>query len=132
MIRYLIRRILWAVVLFVVVTMVTYVIFFLVPNDLAAKIAGQGSSQQARARAIHHLGLDRPVYVQYAKFMWNLTKPVPVHIGSVPVFVRPKANLGYSYIRATSVNELIKSAAPVTGSLVFGGVIVWLLMALPI
>src|SRR5436309_11674514 len=131
MLRYLIRRILWAIVLFVV-TLVTYVIFFLVPNDLAAKVAGQGSSQEQRARAIHHLGLDRPVYVQYGKFMWRLIKPVPVHIGSVPVFVRPNGNLGYSYVRASSVNSLVKSAAPVTGSLVFGGVIVWLLMALPI
>src|SRR5919202_94545 len=132
MIRYLIRRILWAIVLFVVVTVVTYVIFFLVPNDLAAKVAGQGSSQDARKRAIHHLGLDRPVYVQYGKFMWNLIKPAPVHVGGVPVFVRPKGNLGYSYIRATNVNDLIRSAAPVTGSLVFGGVVVWMLMALPI
>src|ERR671932_663186 len=132
MIRYLIRRILWAIVLFVVVTVVTYVIFFLVPNDLAAKVAGQGSSQDARKRAIHHLGLDRPVYVQYGKFMWNLIKPVPVHVGGVPVFVRPNGNLGYSYVRATPVNELIKSAAPVTGSLVFGGVVVWMLIALPI
>ena len=132
MLRYLIRRILWAIVVFFVVTLVTYVIFFLVPNDLAAKVAGQGSSQAQRARAIHHLGLDRPVYVQYGKFMWRLIKPVPVHIGSVPVFVRPNGNLGYSYVRASSVNSLVKSAAPVTGSLVFGGVIVWLLMALPI
>jgi len=132
MLRYLIRRVLWAIVLFVVVTLVTYVIFFLVPNDLAAKVAGQGSSQQQRARAIHRLGLDRPVYVQYAKFMWLLIKPVPVHIGSVPVFIRPNGNLGYSFVRASSVNSLVKSAAPVTASLVFGGVIVWLLMALPI
>src|SRR6058998_101427 len=132
MLRYLIRRILWAIVLFVVVTLVTYVIFFLVPNDLAAKVAGQGSSQAQRARAIHRLGLDRPVYVQYAKFMWQLIKPVPVRVGGVPVFVRPNGNLGYSYVRASSVNSLVKSAAPVTGSLVFGGVIVWLLMALPI
>jgi ABC-type dipeptide/oligopeptide/nickel transport system permease component len=50
MFRYLIRRVLWAAVLFVVVTLVTYVIFFLVPNDLAAKVAGQGSSQEQRAR----------------------------------------------------------------------------------
>jgi len=47
MLRYLIRRILWAAVLFFVVTLVTYVIFFLVPNDLASKVAGQGSSQVA-------------------------------------------------------------------------------------
>jgi peptide/nickel transport system permease protein len=133
MLRYLIRRILWAIVLFVVVTLVTYVIFFLVPNDLASKIAGQGSSQAQRARAIHRLGLDRPVYVQYGKyFMWPLIKPVWVKVGGVPVFVRPKGNLGYSFVRATSVNSLVANAAPVTASLVFGGAVVWLLIALPI
>ncbi len=132
MIRYLIRRILWAIVLFLVVTIVTYVIFFLVPNDLAAKVAGQGSSQRARVRAIHQLGLDRPVYVQYSWFLWRLVQPVPVHVAGVPVFVRPKGNLGYSFVRATPVSELIVSAAPVTASLVFGGVIFWMLIALPI
>jgi peptide/nickel transport system permease protein len=132
MVRYLIRRVLWAAVLFVVVTLVTYVIFYLVPNDLAAKVAGQGSSQAQRARAIHYLGLDRPVYIQYGKFLWRLVKPVPVRVGGVPVFFRPEANLGRSFVRATPVNDLIKTAAPVTASLVFGGVVVWLLMALPI
>jgi peptide/nickel transport system permease protein len=132
MFRYLIRRILWAAVLFFVVTLVTYVIFFLVPNDLASKVAGQGSSQATRARAIHYLGLDRPVYVQYGRFMWRLIKPVPVRVGGVPVFVLPQGDLGHSYVRATPVSTLILSAAPVTASLVFGGVIVWLLIALPV
>jgi peptide/nickel transport system permease protein len=132
MFRYLIRRILWAAVLFFVVTLVTYVIFFLVPNDLASKVAGQGSSQAQRARAIHYLGLDRPVYVQYGKFMWRLIKPVPVHVAGVPVFVLPQGDLGRSFVRATPVSTLILSAAPVTASLVFGGVIVWLLIALPV
>jgi peptide/nickel transport system permease protein len=119
-------------VLFLVVTLVTYVIFFLVPNDLAAKIAGQGSSQAQRARAIHYLGLDRPVYVQYGRFLWRLIKPVPVHLGGVPVFVRPQGNLGQSFVEARPVNDIIKSAAPVTASLVFGGVVLWMLMALPV
>jgi len=132
MLRYLIRRILWAAVLFFVVTLVTYVIFFLVPNDLASKVAGQGSSQAQRARAIHYLGLDRPVYVQYGRFMWRLIKPVPVHVAGVPVFVLPQGDLGRSFVRATPVSTLILSAAPVTASLVFGGVIVWLLIALPV
>jgi peptide/nickel transport system permease protein len=132
MLRYLIRRILWAAVLFFVVTLVTYVIFFLVPNDLASKVAGQGSSQAQRARAIHYLGLDRPVYVQYGKFMWRLIKPVPVHVAGVPVFVLPQGDLGRSFVRATPVSTLILTAAPVTASLVFGGVIMWLLIALPV
>src|SRR5215813_8249590 len=132
MVRYLIRRILWAMVLFLVVTLVTFVIFFLIPNDLAAKVAGQGSSQAQRERAIKGLGLDQPVYKQYGKFLWRLTEPVPVHVSGVPVFVRPKSDLGRSYIKATPVNEIIAGAAPVTASLVFGGVIVWMMIALPI
>jgi peptide/nickel transport system permease protein len=132
MIRYLIRRVLWAVVLFLVVTLITFVIFFLVPNDLAAKVAGQGSSKQQREHAIAALGLDEPVYIQYKNFLWRLVEPEPVHVGGVPVFVLPKGDLGRSFIQATPVTTIIKSAAPVTASLVFGGVIVWLLIALPV
>src|SRR6266508_587576 len=132
MLRYLIRRVLWAIVLFIVVTLVTYVIFFLVPNDLPSAIAGQGSSKAQRERAIHYLGLDRPVYIQYERFLWRMIKPVPVHVGGVPVFVRPQGDHGRSFIQATPVNTLLKSAAPVTASLVFGGVVIWMLMALPI
>ena len=41
MLRYLIRRLLWAAVLFIAVTFVTYVIFFLVPANPARLAAGQ-------------------------------------------------------------------------------------------
>jgi peptide/nickel transport system permease protein len=116
-IRYLIRRILWAIVLFFVVTLVTYVIFFLVPNDLASQLAGKGSNKQQRERAIHYYGLDDPVYQQYGKFMWRLIR---------------HGSLGKSVLTAQSVNQIIGAAAPVTASLVFGGVIVWMLIALPV
>jgi len=115
--RYLIRRLLWAVVLFIAVTMVTYVIFFLVPNDLASSLAGKGSNQEQRARAIAYYGLDDPVYVQYGKFMWRLVR---------------HGSLGKSFLTAQSVNEIIAAAAPVTASLVIGGAILWMLIALPI
>ena len=117
MFRYLIRRLLWAVVLFIAVTMVTYVIFFLVPNDLASSLAGKGSNQDQRARAIAYYGLDDPVYVQYGKFMWRLVR---------------HGSLGKSFLTAQSVNEIIAAAAPVTASLVIGGAILWMLIALPI
>src|SRR5262245_21668322 len=130
MIRYLIKRRLWVILLFLVVTLVTYVIFFLVRTDLAASVAGQGSSQAQRERAIHYLKLDKPVYEQYRIFLWRLVKPVPVEVSGVPVFVRPQGDLGRSFIQATRVNEIIASAAPVPASLVFGGVLVWMLIAL--
>ena len=41
-------------------------------------------------------------------------------------------SLGYSFTNRRDVNEMVLTAAPVTASLVFGGVILWMLMALPI
>jgi peptide/nickel transport system permease protein len=130
-IRYLIRRLLWAVVLFVAVTIVTYVIFFLIPADPAARACGQQVTPECVARAKHYLGLDRPVYVQYAKFMGRL---LPFDIESLSAggspFKRP--SLGISFANRQPVNNIVAHAAPVTASLVFGGAVTWLLISIPI
>jgi peptide/nickel transport system permease protein len=117
MFRYLVRRLLWALVLFIAVTMVTYVIFFIIPADPAAMAAGKQASPADIKRAQKYLGLDRPVPVQYALYMKRLV----VH-----------QSLGRSFANRREVNVMIKDAAPVTASLVFGGVILWMLVALPI
>jgi peptide/nickel transport system permease protein len=115
--QYLIRRLLWAVVLFVAVTAVTYVIFFIIPASPARQACGQRATEECVRRAAHFLGTDRPVYVQYAKFMKRL------------VIDR---DLGRSFTNRRSVNDVIKDAAPVTASLVLGGAILWMLIALPV
>jgi peptide/nickel transport system permease protein len=130
-IRYVIRRLLWALVLFVAVTIVTYVIFFLIPADPAARACGQQVTPECVARAKHYLGLDRPVYVQYGKFMGRLL-PIDIHSlenGGVP-FKQP--SLGISFANRQQVNSIVGHAAPVTASLVFGGAITWLLISVPI
>src|SRR5689334_14475980 len=132
MARYMIGRLLWACVLFYAMTLVTFALFFLIPNDLPHQIAGPGSSPAAQARAAHYVGIDRPVYVQYERFVWRLQKPVPVRVDGVPVFVRPRADLGRSFLHATSVNYLVSKAAPVTASVVFGGILLAVLVAFPV
>jgi peptide/nickel transport system permease protein len=117
MVRYLVRRMLWAAVLFVAVTMVAYVLFFLIPINPARLVAGQAATNAEVKRVEHFLGTDRPVYVQYAKFLDRLV----VH-----------QNLGYSFRNRESVNSIVGNAAPVTASLVLGGAIFWMLLALPI
>ncbi|MHB8643258.1 MAG: ABC transporter permease [Gaiellaceae bacterium] len=117
MLRYLVRRVLWACLLFVVITMVTYVIFFIIPADPAKLACGQRATPTCIRLARHSLGLDRPVFVQYARFLWKL---VYHH------------DLGRSYLNRQSVNKTVLNAAPVTASLVFGGVILWLLISLPL
>src|ERR1700704_5344277 len=117
MLRYLIRRLLWAAALFVAVTAVTYVIFFIIPADPAALACGQRATPACVASARHFFGLDQPVYVQYARFLERVVV---------------ERDLGHSFTNRQSVNEIVRSAAPVTASLVFGGVVLWLALAIPI
>jgi len=126
--RYLIRRLLWALVLFGAVTVVTYVIFFIIPANPAALVAGKSATQEDIQRAERFLGLDQPVYVQYAKFVHRLL-PVTVR-DSKPAFKTP--SLGTSFASRQNVNDVVLRAAPVTASLVFGGAVLWMLVALPI
>ena len=117
MFQYLVRRILWAIVLFLTITIVAYVIFFIIPADPAQLACGQRASPECIRNATQNLGLDKPVYVQYWKF---LTRLVVHH------------DLGKSYFNRQSVNTTVLNAAPVTASLVLGGAVLWMLVALPI
>ena len=117
MIRYIIRRLLWAIVLFLAVTIVTYVIFYLIPVDPARLAAGRkpdaAGSQERRPLA----GTDHPIWYQYLHFLKRL---VIDH------------SLGYSFANRQSVNSTIFAAAPVTISLVLGGALLWMTIALPV
>src|SRR5438105_1311011 len=117
MIRYLIRRILWAVVLFFAVTVVSYVLFFIIPANPAKQACGQACTTQDVKRVAHALGTDRPIYYQYYKFVKNLVW---------------HQSLGFSYFTRQSVNSIVGAAAPVTASLVVGGAILWMLIAIPV
>jgi len=68
-IRYIIRRLLWAVVLFLAVTVVTYIIFFIIPADPARAVAGRNPTPAMIQNARHYRGIDKPVYIQYLRFL---------------------------------------------------------------
>ena len=72
MFRYLIRRLLWAVVLFVAVTIVSFVIFFIVPVEPARLLAGPQAPPDAVERAKKQYHLDDPIWKQYGRFMKTL------------------------------------------------------------
>jgi peptide/nickel transport system permease protein len=118
MVRYLIRRILWAALLFIIITFVTFVIFFMGPNDPARAQCGGDQAQPACLKLVtEKYGLNRPLYIQYAKFFDRLV----IH-----------QSLGTSYATGQSINQAIGKAAPVTASLVFGGAVLWMIIALSI
>ena len=72
MFHFLVRRVLWAIVLFLAVTVVTYVIFFVTPSDPARLAAGQGASAKDVQQVAERLHLDEPVWEQYGRFLKQL------------------------------------------------------------
>jgi len=103
--------------MFIAVTTFAFVTFQVIPDNPAARSLGAGASPQLIALREHQLGIDRPIPVQYVRFLWAL-----VGHGS----------LGRSYTNRESVNKIVGDAAPVTASLVVGGALMWMLIALPV
>ncbi|MDX6718468.1 MAG: peptide/nickel transport system permease protein [Solirubrobacteraceae bacterium] len=118
MIRYIVRRLLWMVVLLFLVSALTFVIFYLLPSaDPAVLRAGRQGTPELIAQIRHRLGLDQPIYVQYFTYM----KAVVLHF-----------DFGYSFQTSADVRQQIVSRLPATASLAAGAVVVWLSIGLPI
>lgn len=112
MTRYIIRRLLWVIVLLVVVSFITFVVFYLFPAaDPAALRAGRNPSLIPTIR--RNLGLDKPFYEQY----WYYLKRLVLHF-----------DLGTSYANENvTVKSQIFDRLPATVSLAVGGAVVWLI-----
>ena len=117
MATFLIRRLFWALFLFFAATIVTYLIFFVIPANPAKLAAGRNATTADVERVAAFLHLNVPVYQQYWIFLWNIIR---------------HQSLGHSFVSRQPVRFLIGQDAPVTASLVFGGAIFWLSLSLPI
>jgi peptide/nickel transport system permease protein len=118
MIPFIIRRLLWMVVLLLVISFLTFVIFYTLPAaDPATLRAGRQPSPELLATIRHQLGLDRPWYIQYLKYLDRLV----FHF-----------DFGYSFQNNVSVKEQIFDRIPATAALAVGGAVVWLLIGIPV
>lgn len=112
LIRFLIRRLLFGVLVLWLVSTGTFLLFFVAPSDPAKTIAGRQASPETVALIRHRLGLDQPVIVQYGHFLGRL-----LH-----------GDLGYSYYNNTPVTRIIAGDFPATLSLVLGAAVLWLVI----
>src|SRR5437899_11553920 len=70
MIRYITRRLLWVVFVLLFITLLTYVIFFVMPpTKPEVNFAGRQPTPELLAEVKHQFGLDKPLYVQYGLFV---------------------------------------------------------------
>lgn len=124
MVRYLIRRTLFLLLVLVVVSFLTFLIFLkLPPGDPAHRAAGRRATPDIIAIARKNLGLDQPWYVQYGRFAKGLV-PWPGFFLNEQVY--------FSYSNLVPVKEEIFRRLPVTLTLALGAAGVWVLMGIPI
>jgi peptide/nickel transport system permease protein len=116
MFRFLVRRILFGVLVLWLISVAVFVLFFVAPHDPARTIAGRQATAQTVALVRHRLGLDQPILEQYWHFLTRL-----LH-----------GDLGYSYYNSEPVRSLIFARLPVTLSLTVGGAILWLILGVGI
>src|SRR5262249_59061954 len=70
MLTFIVRRVLWTVLVMFAITVLVFVIFFKTPGiDPARQIAGRNPSPQILTAIRHEFGLDRPFPVQYGLMM---------------------------------------------------------------
>jgi peptide/nickel transport system permease protein len=103
-----------SVVVLFVVSVLTFLIFFAIPNgDPALRLAGRTATAQTIATVRHDYGFDRPLYVQYLKTMKQ------VFDGSIQ-----------SYTQHVTVFSQIKRGLPATLSLAIGAAVIWMIIGI--
>jgi peptide/nickel transport system permease protein len=110
---YVAKRVVWAGVLFLVLTLVTYLIFYVIPHSRGAVVGLTVGLQDIRQQ----VNTEGNVFQQY----WSFVSGFLFH-----------GTLGASIGTGRSVTSILWNAAPVTLGLVLGGAVFWMLIAVPV
>jgi peptide/nickel transport system permease protein len=126
--RYIIRRLITIVLLLLVLSMITFSLFFLAPKAIGLDVADAYLPKNATPDAVHDikakLGLDKPVAEQY----WLFLKGIAVgrdYASGPDVSHCPAPCLGFSFSTQQPVRNLLTDRIPVTASIALGAAVLW-------
>ena len=132
MVTFIVRRLIATVFLLIIVSMITFAIFFLLPRlagqttyGLAAQYVGRNPTPAAVHAIEQQLGLDVPLPVQYGRFLRGIVLGQHFDSGSNKAYCPPPC-FGYSFKNQQPVWPMMLTALPVTVSLAIGAAILWL------
>jgi peptide/nickel transport system permease protein len=111
---YIARRLLEALLILFGISVVTFILLYLLPADPVRQIAGRSATAATVESIRHQLGLDLPLPQQYGRYLWGL-----LH-----------GDLGRSYLQKTEVGALIWSRLPATLLLMLGAIVCELVLGL--
>jgi len=133
MVTFIVRRLIATVFILIIVSMVTFAIFFLLPKlagqtnyDLAAEYVGGRPTQSAVLQMEVGLGLNRPEYLQYWHYLSAIVVGEHYDIGPSTVYCPPPC-FGFSFKNQQPVWPMMVSDIPVTVSVAFGAAVLWLI-----
>jgi len=106
MAAYLARRLLGSALILIGISLVTFVLLYLLPADPARQIAGRSATAATVESIREQLGLNLPFYERYLRYLGGLLQ----------------GDLGRSYIQRTEVNTLIASRLPPSLLLMAAGI----------
>jgi peptide/nickel transport system permease protein len=113
---YLVRRVLQGIAVVIGVTLIVFIILHALPGGPARGMLGPEATQQQVQQFIVANGYDKPLWVQYWRYIDQL-----VH-----------GNLGYSYQNNQTVAALLADDLPKTAVLVLLAYVVALIVAVPL
>jgi peptide/nickel transport system permease protein len=133
MIYFIIRRLILTVFLLLLVSMITFAIFFLVPRlagqtayQLAAQYVGRNPIPSEIKAVEIKLGLNAPLYLQYGRYIKGIVAGIHYNNGT-DVSYCPFPCFGYSFRNDQPVWPQLISDAPVTLSIAIGAAVLWLI-----
>ena len=132
MLTFIIRRLITTIFLLIVVSMITFGIFFLIPRlagqnsaELAAQYVGRNPTRSAILQMEAKLGLNDPLVVQYWRFVKGIVLGAHYDSGPSQTYCAPPC-FGYSFRTQQPVWPQMMAALPVTLSLAAGAALLWL------
>jgi len=114
--RFLIRRLLLAIPILLLVSIISFLLIHLIPGDPALVILGPEAPPESVAALRQRLGLDRPLPIQYAVWLGNVVQ----------------GDLGRSLVNNTPVARILMDRLPATVQLTTGAFLVAVLVAVPV
>lgn len=124
--RFVLSRLLQALIVLVVVVLVTFAIFQFFPADPARLACGKPCTPENLARARAYMGYDEPWYTQFWNYLVGVVAGRTYGTGAAAIHCSAPC-LGYSFRLSSPVTELIAARLPITFSIAIGAAILWLI-----
>jgi peptide/nickel transport system permease protein len=125
--RFILRRAYFAILTILLVSVVVYGVFSILPFDPAALTCGQKCTPAIVEANRVKLGFDKPLWEQYWLFLSGIFLGRTYGAGTAE-FTCPAPSFGYSFNENTCVTDMLKEALPVTINLAIGAFVIWMIV----